>query len=304
MSIDSNLKPDLQKITTRKKKAFTLIELLVVIAIIGLLLSIIVPSLNLAKRKAAAAVCLSNAKNLSAAWYMYQEENNGRLVNPNPSKVKIDGTHEYPQYIGWVVDPVRPNGTMCNGGEGPNNPVTDEDEIRGIEFGALFAYLKDADVYHCPADNQRKSKIDGSKIFRTYSCPRAIKRVTKFANITAPGTRFNFVEEAEGRNWNMGTWDFYNMAENGYWEWRDPIGFNHGDSGILGFCDGHAEVHKWQVPYTLDRVRFFFSNASTLNYGSPGLNDDYTRLMAGAPPAESDPDIAYVASGWADQSRQ
>jgi prepilin-type N-terminal cleavage/methylation domain-containing protein/prepilin-type processing-associated H-X9-DG protein len=283
-------------------RAFTLIELLVVIAIIALLLSIILPALNLVKRKAASAVCLTNAKNLSLAWFSYQEENDSRLVNPNPSTVKTDGTHDDPSYIGWVVNPIRPDGTMCLGGEGPTNPVTDEDEIRGIKKGALYEYLKDPGVYHCPADNQRESKDDGSKIFRTYSSPRAMKMVTRFTRITTPGMRFNFIEEAEGRNWNMGTWDFYNMAEHGYWEWRDPVGNNHGDSGILGFCDGHAEVHKWQTSYTLDRVEYFFANIGVRGYGLGGLLSAYPRgPSTGSPPADQDPDIAYVAKSWANQ---
>ena len=53
-----------------RRKGFTLIELLVVIAIIALLLAIIVPAVKMAKRKAASAVCLTNVKNLSVAWYM------------------------------------------------------------------------------------------------------------------------------------------------------------------------------------------------------------------------------------------
>lgn len=53
------------------KKAFTLIELLVVIAIIALLMSIIVSSLQMAKKKASVAVCLANVKNVGLAWYGY-----------------------------------------------------------------------------------------------------------------------------------------------------------------------------------------------------------------------------------------
>jgi prepilin-type N-terminal cleavage/methylation domain-containing protein len=62
-------------------KAFTLIELLVVIAIIALLLAILMPALQIAKKKAAAAVCLVNTRNLSLAWYMYAQENDGKIMS-------------------------------------------------------------------------------------------------------------------------------------------------------------------------------------------------------------------------------
>ena len=280
-----------------RTKAFTLIELLVVIAIIALLLSVIVPALNLAKRKAASAVCLANVRNLSLAWYSYQEANDGEIVNPNTTNIDSNGsTGTYP---GWVINPFRIDGDDY---VPQTDPVTDEDEIRGIEKGALYTYLEDPDVYHCPADNQRKSiNGDGSKIFRTYSSPQAFNIVRKFLGITQPGLRINFVEEHEGRNWNQGSWNFYNMAADGFNEWRDPVGKNHGDSGVLGFCDGHAEVHKWQTPYTLKRIEYYFDHPGISGYGSPGLNDEYPRLLVGAPAAEYDLDIAYVAKGWADR---
>lgn len=49
----------------KKMKAFTFIELVAVIAIIALLFAIIIPALNLAKKKAVTTVCLSNTKNLA-----------------------------------------------------------------------------------------------------------------------------------------------------------------------------------------------------------------------------------------------
>jgi prepilin-type N-terminal cleavage/methylation domain-containing protein len=59
------------------RRAFTQIELLVVIAVITLLLSIIVPSLKVAKNRTPAAACMSNQKSLSTAWNLCQETNGG-----------------------------------------------------------------------------------------------------------------------------------------------------------------------------------------------------------------------------------
>ena len=52
-------------------KQFTLIELLVVIAIIGILSSILLPSLSEARLKAMGAVCKSNMKQLNVMSELY-----------------------------------------------------------------------------------------------------------------------------------------------------------------------------------------------------------------------------------------
>jgi prepilin-type N-terminal cleavage/methylation domain-containing protein len=61
----------------RNERAFTLIELLVVIAIIALLMSILMPSLNLAKNQARSAGCKMNLHNWSLIWSMYCDDNDG-----------------------------------------------------------------------------------------------------------------------------------------------------------------------------------------------------------------------------------
>jgi len=64
------------------ERGFTLIELLVVIAIIALLMSILMPSLNLARRQARNAGCKMNMHNWGLIWDMYCEDNNGLFMQP------------------------------------------------------------------------------------------------------------------------------------------------------------------------------------------------------------------------------
>ena len=65
-------------------KKFTLIELLIVIAIIGILVSILLPSLSKAREKARRTVCKSNQHNIYLAIIMYGNDNNGRVATRNP----------------------------------------------------------------------------------------------------------------------------------------------------------------------------------------------------------------------------
>lgn len=66
--------PDRRRATA---SGFTLIELLVVVAIIGLLISILLPSLNEARRQSRSIVCLNNLRTQGNMAHFYAEDNRG-----------------------------------------------------------------------------------------------------------------------------------------------------------------------------------------------------------------------------------
>lgn len=79
-----------------KRLGFTLVELLVVIGIISLLISILMPSLTLARQRAVSVSCQANLRSLGQLLIMYAQANHDELFDP-----KKGGS--YPPTDRWYV---------------------------------------------------------------------------------------------------------------------------------------------------------------------------------------------------------
>ncbi|MFP4106774.1 MAG: type II secretion system protein [Phycisphaerae bacterium] len=82
---------------THRSTGFTLIELLVVIAIIGLLVSILVPSLQGVQEQARSLKCKTNLKTIGTSVIQYSTQNNGYIV-----PWKFGEGNGYPQGDFWA----------------------------------------------------------------------------------------------------------------------------------------------------------------------------------------------------------
>ena len=114
---------------SRNKSAFTLVELLVVIGIIAVLISILLPSLNKARKSAENIKCMSNLRQIGIGMHAYAANNGGRLP---------------PMHIGFKPDQLRTKGLNNYNPPPPGGPNPDGD-VRPV----LKEYV-DYNLLQCP----------------------------------------------------------------------------------------------------------------------------------------------------------
>jgi prepilin-type N-terminal cleavage/methylation domain-containing protein/prepilin-type processing-associated H-X9-DG protein len=249
-----------------KSRAFTLIELLVVIAIIALLMAILMPSLQLARDQAKRVHCTSNTKTLVLGWLMYKDEYDGKIVPGHTQTQTVNGR----QQIQWVV-----------GVEG-----TWQQQKDSIKQGLLFKYVgEEVDIYRCPADTRKPSSAQ-PMAFRTFSIAGGANgetwgdytKCTLYTEIFNPSEKYIFVEEADTRGGNLGSWQMQPRAKT----WTDPVSMWHNKRTTLGFADGHAEIHEWRDQYFIDWNLKAMYNPASFSFGL-------------TPPSDQREDIEYMA---------
>ena len=257
----------------KDRAGFTLIELLVVIAIIAILAALLLPVLANARQKATTVACLNNVRQLALAWMMYADENNDLLVNlstwTNPTHSPVSPT---PDGVPWRTDIY--NGNMVYLPLPPGIPANTEaaqQYLTELGFqqptrtisGPLFPYCRNASVVHCPGDRRYQLKF-GSNYTGPYSWDSysgatylngemrydgTLRNLSKRTAIKHPTDKFIWVEGADMRGENVGSWGMnnYGTADRFYSDalFGDSPAAFHGITADFNFCDGHAESHRW-----------------------------------------------------------
>ncbi|MBN1766612.1 MAG: prepilin-type N-terminal cleavage/methylation domain-containing protein [Sedimentisphaerales bacterium] len=267
-----------------KNKGFTLIELLVVISIIALLISILMPALKIAREQASGAVCLSNQRSLITAWLMYAHDNKDCLMG---------GSAYYGTDAPFVLQPLNENGSPVDAAN-----VDLASRIRGIEAGKLYPYLNTHEVFHCPGDRRWNRRPPPLDTYRSYSIIgtmygedydydsdgygfwlNPVVAYTKLSQIKSPSEKIVFLEEDPLGQFNIyGSWvmDYRLPIETSIW--RDAVAVWHNKKSTLSFVDGHAEMHDWVDPRTIELAENGFKEDVGYYSSANNVNEDLMYL--------------------------
>lgn len=128
-------------------KKFTLIELLVVVAIIGILASLLMPSLAKSREKARIKVCMNHLKQINTAAFLYIDDSEGYYPGANAPDL-LSWDDRFGTYDGR-------NLTQAQQSAGGRAGKLKTDPLLGENHGEL---------YRCPLDD----RTSGDFLIRTY----------------------------------------------------------------------------------------------------------------------------------------
>lgn len=272
--------------------AFTFLELLVVITVTAMLAALVLPSLGMSKSSGQGAMCLSNLRQLTAAWMTYTSDNRGRLV-PNGDETSQPNGPTDPSAL-----PGGPLAQWCPGRQDMATDLSPSNQSTGtnigdewIHLGLLYSYINNYGVYKCPADVNSISAFGliyphvRSVSMNTWLGPIApynddasVESYYKDSDLVRPGPSQHFVFIDENP---VGINDASIIFTPDIAQWVDcPASYHNGGGGI-SFADGHAQIKRWTDQTVLTEWN------STIQPGNPA----FTRL----PPQQNPPrDLTFM----------
>lgn len=224
---------------------------MVVVGLIAVLAGILLPALGKTRSRAHAIFSLNNTRQLTTAWLMYADDNNGQFAynfggdtNRLSSAPKSD--------LNWV-----------------NNKLTwdlnpDNTNTATITRAGIANYAgRSAAIYKCPADttvSPIQAKAGWRARIRSFSLNAMIgdggERTKAGYNIDNPKHAQIFghstVAGVEPNELFLFVDEHVDSIDDGYFlnaayslRWTSLPASHHNGAGTISFLDGHSELHRW-----------------------------------------------------------
>ena len=210
------------------KNRFTLIELLVVIAIIGILCTLLLPSLEKAREKSRTAVCMGHMKQQNIALYSFSMDSNGKY--PLNHKFSNSQVYGYDDFLA--------------GYDGRDSLTQGQKNLGWLSNANNFLYL-------CPSDNvEGKDGVPKRSYAPNYNKSDDSRFIGVMGNVSKFMTEINnaagviLLSERLHEVQRMGFWgnvngiSQFNVHLNN--SVSDPV--PHGKKTNYMFVDGHVET--------------------------------------------------------------
>ena len=235
----------------KRRRAFTLTELLTLSATLALLSLLLAPALAGTRPSGQATRCVNNLRQLGAAWRMYADDNNGRLVY-NRAGTGMSAGNE-----AWVAGFLDFSSSSYN-----TNVGFLVDHARYPYAAFLGPYVKSASVFRCPADrstilqgttrlprcrslSMNNSVGEGAQPWGGSSGATQVYRKLDAIATPPPASLFVILDEHED-SINDGIF----VTTDTPWTLVDyPASYHNRAAGFV-FADGHCEIHRWTDPRT------------------------------------------------------
>lgn len=252
---------------------FSRIDLLVVILTLAILATALLPALARVHVNSQGGQCLNNLRQLTAGWWMYVNDNEGKLA---PNRGLFPANQDDNTYPKWVA------GNMRDGGIEPPYDPTNSALLVDPRYSQLAPYVKNPALYRCPAD---LSTWGGIPRVRSYSMSEAIGPLENGqASETSPSPRYagHWLAGSSSANTPPYPWrvyikesDLVAPAPSQLWVmleehpnnisdaefafampinpaaaqgWIDFPAKHHNNACDFSFADGHVESHLWRQP--------------------------------------------------------
>lgn len=221
---------------TYRSFGFTLIELLVVVTIIAILAAMLFPALGMVRERAARVNCAGNLRQLMLATIMYAGEWQGHLPWPNDNS--NEGPGKWWPGAGWLYRP----------------PITGS--TNDVKTGALWPYINNFDVYHCPLHHPPYTNGTSEKItsyvmnWTVAGCPTCPK-----SNVGFPPSKPSYLlSDFRGNDicfWETEKFGYADTWDDGCNQPDGGVAKRHRDGAPFACFDGHVEWITYKKYYQI-----------------------------------------------------